>query len=177
MATQSKNSRTSEVMALITGMGKRYPNGSQQLAFGGTTRTVTATTQLLQSFVDLRQAVIVAQAAARTKVAAERAQGPALLLFIEELVAFIKVTFGNQPDVLSDFGLAPRKVPTPPTAEQKAVAAAKRLATRKARGTMGPKAKKGVKGNVTATLVVTPAAPAEAPAQPAATPPTLPTKS
>jgi hypothetical protein len=176
MTTMSKTDRTSEVMALITGMGKRFPNGSQQLAFGGTTRTVTALTLLLQSFVDLRQAVIVAQAAAKTKVAAERGQAPGLLLVIEELVAFIKVTFGNQPDVLSDFGLAPRKVPAPLTAEQKAVAAAKRKATRKARGTMGPKAKKAVKGQITAELVVTPVTPPE-PAIPAAVPATTAPKS
>lgn len=65
------------------------------------------------------------------------------------------------------------------TAEGKAVAAAKRKATRAARGTKGLKAKSQIHGNVTATLVVTPAdtangqpapeapatAPAAAPAQ------------
>jgi len=65
------------------------------------------------------------------------------------------------------------------TAEEKAVAAAKRTATRAARGTKGPKAIKAVKGNVTAELVVTPAtaattevpptAPAPAPAAAAPT--------
>ncbi len=62
--------------------------------------------------------------------------------------------------MLADFGLEPRKEPTPLTAEQKAAAAAKREATRKARGTSSAKAKKAIKGNVTATLVVTPEAPA-----------------
>jgi len=88
----------------------------------------------------------------------------------------VKVTFGNQPDALADFGLAPPKARAPMTAEQKAVAAAKRKATRVARGTLGKKQKKAVKGAVTATLVVTPQAgpqptvTAPAPAAGAATP-------
>jgi hypothetical protein len=85
----------------------------------------TALTQLFQSFVDLREAVIASQAATKAKVATERAQAPSLLVVIDEFVAFVKVTFGNQPDALADFGLAPPKARAPQTAEQKAVAAAK----------------------------------------------------
>jgi len=69
-------------------------------------------------------------------------------------------------DALADFGLSPRKVRVL-TPEQKAVAAAKAKATRKARGTMGKVQKKGVKGAVTATLVVTP----QSGSQPAVTAP------
>ena len=72
--------------------------------------------------------------------------------------AVIRGTFGNSADVLKDFGLTPRRAPTPRTAEQKAVAAAKRVATRAARHTMGKNQKKDVKGAVSATLVVTPSA-------------------
>jgi hypothetical protein len=58
------------------------------------------------------------------------------------------------------------------TAEQKAVAAAKCEATRAARGTKTPKQKKGIHGNVKATLVVTPMETVEATAPaPAATGP------
>jgi hypothetical protein len=156
--TRNKTTKASLVQNLITGANKHFPNASQTLTFGGATRTVTALTQLLQSYVDLRQSVITSQAATKTKVAAERAQTPPLLAVIDEFVAFVKVTFGNQPDALADFGLAPPKARTPLTAEQKAVAAAKRKATREARGTLGKNQKKGVKGAVTATLVVTPQA-------------------
>lgn len=142
---------------LATGTSKHFPSASQVLSFGGATHTVTALTQLFQSFVDLRQAVIASQAATKAKVATERAQAPSLLVVIDEFVAFVKVTFGNQPDVLADFGLAPSKARAPQTTEQKA-AAAKRVATREARHTMGSNQKKGVKGAVTATLVVTPQA-------------------
>ena len=158
MTTTSKSNRVSAVTQLITGTNKHFPNASQSLAFGGTTRTVSALTQLLQSIVDLRNAVIESQAATRSKVATERAQTPPLLAVRGEYEAFVRATFGNQPDVLADFGLAPRKVPAPRTAEQKAIATAKRNATRKARGTKSKKQLKDVKGAVSAELVVTPLA-------------------
>jgi hypothetical protein len=146
------------VQNLIVGANKHFPDASQSLTFGGATRTVTALTQLLQSYVDLRATVLASQAATKTKIATERNQTPSLLAVIDEFVAFVKVTFGNQPDVLADFGLAPPKARTPLTAEQKAVAAAKRAATRTARATKGKVQKKAVKGAVSATLVVTPLA-------------------
>jgi hypothetical protein len=92
------------------------------------------------------------------------------------------VALSGSIDALGDFGLSPRKarVLSP---EKKAVAAAKAKATRKARGTMGKVQKKGVKGAVTATLVVTPqagsqpavTAPAPAPAPMTGAPATAPT--
>lgn len=87
------------------------------------------------------------------------------------VIAFVRFNFGSDPEALADFGLKPPKARTPLTAEQKAAAAAKRKATREARGTKGPKAKKDIHGNVTAKLVVTPADPST----PAA-PPTAPTQ-
>lgn len=153
---KSKTAKASLAKQLITGTNKRYPNASTVLTFGGATHTVSSLTQLIQSFVDLRDAVVTAQADTKAKVAAERAQSPSLLAVIGDFVAFVRVTFGNQPDALADFGLAPSKARTPRTAEQKAVAAAKNIATREARGTKGKVQKKAVKGNVTATLVVTP---------------------
>jgi protein TonB len=64
--------------------------------------------------------------------------------------------------------------------KEKAIATAKRNATRAARGIAGPKAKKAVHCNVTATLVVTPAmdsapAPTTAPTTPAPAPAPAPT--
>jgi hypothetical protein len=154
--TQGKNSTVSRVKQLVTGTAKHYPNGSQELFFGGETRTVSAVAQLLQSFVDLREAVLAAQATSRTRVAAEHARAPALLAVIDEYVTFVRAAFGAQPDVLADFGLAPPKARATPTAEQKAAAAAKRASTRAARHTMGKNQKKSVKGAVTTTVVVTP---------------------
>jgi hypothetical protein len=57
--------------------------------------------------------------------------------------------FGADSPVLADFKMAPRKkaVLTP---EQKAAAVEKRMATRRARGTMGPKAKLKITGETAA---------------------------
>ena len=172
-----KSDQASRVKQLIAGTNKHYANASQPLAFGGATYTVTALTALLQSFVDLRQAVDDAAAAHRTKVAAEAAQAPHLRGVISAFVAYVKATFGNSPDALADFGISPRKARTPQTAEQKAAAVAKRAGTRAARHTMGANQKKAVKGGpVTVTITSTPvsaptsAVPSSQPAAPTASP-------
>jgi hypothetical protein len=165
-----KTEAATAVTTIIAGARKRIPNVNQALPVGTSTMTVAAVLGQLQTIVDNRAAVVAAQATAKAKVAAEKAAMPALNVILHAFVAFIRFTFGSDPEALADFGLAPHKVPAPQTAEQKAVAAAKREATRKARGTTSAKQKKSVKGNVTAALVVTPAtpAPAEAPVAPAA---------
>jgi hypothetical protein len=158
--------------ALSDGTTKHFTNASQPLTFGGATHTVTEVTTNLGQIVSLRTATTDAQGTAKAKVAAETTQLPPLLLFMAAFLAFVKATFGNQPDVLADFGIAPRKAPTPLTTEQKAAAAAKREATRKARGTTGPVAKKAIVGNVigvTVTPITAPVAPSAQPA-PAAAP-------
>jgi len=97
------------------------------------------------------------------------AQLPALRIRMGAFVQFLRAAFGNQPDVLADFGLRPRKAATPLTVEQKAAAAAKRKATREARNTMGPVKKRTVKGTVTG-VTITPIAPPGPIAQVTATP-------
>jgi hypothetical protein len=168
-----KNSTATRAGQLIAGAQKRFPKGNQQITVGGASTTVTAAVNELQSFIDNRTAVVAAQATAKAKVATENAALPALDAFINAFTATVRFLFGTQPDALADFGLAPHKARTPQTAEQKAVAAAKREATRAARGTKGPKAKSEIHGNITAQLVVTPAETAigpQAPEAPAAAP-------
>ncbi len=70
--------------------------------------------------------------------------------------AFVVNRFGNAPPTLEDFGIAPRKVRTPLTAEQKAAAAVTRKATRQARHIAGKKQRAKIK----APAATTPAAPA-----------------
>ncbi|MDP9149253.1 MAG: hypothetical protein M3O36_04835, partial [Myxococcota bacterium] len=67
--------------------------------------------------------------------------------------------FGNAPSTLEDFGIA-RKGRLPLTAEQKAAAALKRDATRKARHTMGTRQRAQVKAPAVPPLPVTPPKPA-----------------
>ena|SRR5579872_4902041 len=168
-----KNSKATRVGKIVAGTRKHFTNGSQQITLAGASTTIDGAVNELQSFIDNRSAVVAAQATAKTKLAAEMAAMPALDAFISAFIGFIKVTFGSQADVLADFGIPAPKARAPQTAEQKAVAAAKRKATREKRGTLGPKAKKAVKGNVTAELVVTPVTTvpaAEAPEAPATAP-------
>jgi hypothetical protein len=164
-----KQNTVDRAEALSAGTTKHFPNPSQQLAFGNATYTVTQVTTNLQEIAKLRNDTTDAQANAKAKVAAEKAQLPQLLLFMAAYVAFVKATFGNAPDVLADFGMPPKKARKPLTPEQKAAAKAKRQATRKARNTMGPVAKLDVVGNVVGVEVTPITAPKASPSpQPAA---------
>ncbi len=137
-------------------MKKHFSNASSQLAFGGSTYTPAQIESAFQTLIDLRAAVDDAKAVATAKVVAEGTQAPPLRSLQAAFVAFVKVTFGNSPDALADFGLKPNKVKTPLTIEQMAAAAAKRKATRAARKTMGTKQKKAVKGTITTIVSPTP---------------------
>jgi len=175
---RSKSGRVALVKQLITGTAKHYPDGSQSLSIGGATITVNALTQVMQDFVSQRDAVEAAKAAAKTKIENEQTRTPSQLAVIRAFEKFVRGTFGNSAEVLAEFGLVPHKAPDPGTAEQKAVAVAKRNATRAARHTMGKIQKKDVNGAVEARLVVTPlgdSTPRETPAQaPGGTPPPSP---
>jgi len=158
MSKVTLSNQVSRVKQLILGTGKHYANGSQTIQVAGATFTVTALTQLMQDFVDNREAVEASKAATKAKIETERTEAPSQIAVITAFEKVVRGSFGTSADVLADFGLALPKARAPMTAEQKAVAVAKRAATRKARGTMGKVQKKGVKGAVTASLVVTPQA-------------------
>jgi hypothetical protein len=119
LSIKSKTNQASRVKQLITGANKHFPNASDKLTVGGATYTVSALTMLLQSFVDLREAVDVSKAATKAKIEVERAQAPSLRGVVSAFEAFVKATFGNSPEALADFGLSPRKARTPMTAEQR----------------------------------------------------------
>ena len=157
---------------LIAGIQKHLATGQMQVAGG--TFTAAQVIAELQQLVALRAAVDAARAAATAKVAAETAQAPALRTFMSAIVPFVRTAFGSQADVLADFGLSPKKARTPLTVEQKAAAAAKRTATRAARGTTGPKAKKEIKGAVTG-IVLTPIVAGQPVAQASPAPTAVPT--
>ena len=143
---------------LIAGIPK-LPASVTTITLNGGPFTPAQLASELQQLVTLQQEVDAARAATDAKVAALVAQVPAGRALTSALVQFLRAAFGNQPDVLALFDLQPRKAPTPLTVEQKAAASAKREATRKARGTTGPKARAKVKGTVTG-VTITPLAPA-----------------
>ena len=159
-----KNTDVALAKQLVAGTTKHFSTVSM-LAFGNGSFTPAQVEAFLQTLIDLRTAVQQAQSVAKAKIVAEAAQAPSLRSQMAAYVAFVKATFGSTPDTLADFGLKPRKAPTPLTVEQKATAAAKRKATRAARHTMGSKQKKDVKGTIT-TIVTSPTAPASTPVAP-----------
>jgi hypothetical protein len=139
---------------------------ASSLTFGSATYTPVQVEQFLQTLVDLRTAVDDAKSATKAKIQAEATQAPALSSQMAALIAYVKASYANSPDVLAGFGLKPKKARTPLTIDQMAAAAAKRKATRAARHTMGSKQKQKVKGTIT-TIVSPPSADAPVPVAPA----------
>jgi hypothetical protein len=166
----AKNTESVLAGQLIAGAKKHFSSASS-LAFGNGTFTPAQVESSLQSLVDLRTAVDALRAATQAKVAAEEAQAPPLRSQMAAFVVFVRATFGNSPDVLADFGLKPKKAKAPLTLEQKATAAARRAATRKARHTLGKTQKKDVKGTVTTIVASTPSAGSSSPTVGNASPP------
>jgi hypothetical protein len=150
----TKASETTRATQLIAGVQKHLANVTS-LTLASVVYTPAQITTALTALVALYAAVDTAKSVVKAKLAVESAQAPALLSLMAALVSYAKLTYSESPDVLADFGLTPRKVPTPLTTAQRAVANAKREATRKARGTTSKKAKQAVKGNVV-DVVVTP---------------------
>ena len=174
--TQRQPNRAKEVTALtglIAGAKKRL-TGVTQVTLAGATITIAVLLSDLQGLLDgITAADRHGYALCCWRPSTPRRPPSALA---SAFTAYVRTTFGNQADTLAGLALAPRKVPPPRTLEQKQAAAAKALATRKARGTVSAKAKKAITGTVaTATAPVTPASPA-APAVPAATPTATPPK-
>jgi hypothetical protein len=155
----SKGTKATHAGRLVAGARKRFKNGKQPILVAGVSTTVDDALSELQALIDHRAAVVAAQALAKARLADERAALPALEAYMNAFTATVRFMFGNQPEALADFGMAPPRERTPLTAEQQAVTAAKRLATRAARGTRGPRARREIHGHVTANLVVEPADP------------------
>jgi hypothetical protein len=174
MTTQNRNDAQAHDAQVIVGIHKDLSTVSA-LAFAGETFTAATLAALFQSRIDAIHAVTTAKANWQAAVANLGALDAKVTPVLQGLKQYVINTYGATSPVLADFGFtAPKRATQTP--EQKAAAVAKRNATRKARHTMGPKAKLKVKGAVDA------AAPAEggtattaAPAAPSpATPPAPP---
>jgi hypothetical protein len=154
MATKRVHTDSDLAKHLIEGTNRHLANAGQ-LIVAGSTLTPAEFTAQLQAIVNLRADVDAARAQTQAALARLHAQMPARRVMLDAAVSFVRGAFGTAPDVLADFGLSPKKDRTPLTVEQKAAAAVKRAATRKARHVMGSKQRKAVKGDVTG-VVVTP---------------------
>ncbi len=165
ISKSNKATLAKRALDLVAGTLKRTPNGS--FTVGSESFTAANLVQLFQGLADAIAKVDAAKAAwqdALTSLNDEHAKVDPVLRGYQSLLL---ATYGNAPATLADYGLAPRKGPTPPSADVKAAAVAKRAATRTARHTMGKKQKAEIKGApVTAGSAPTTAAPASPPVAP-----------
>src|SRR4029077_4154412 len=117
-----KGTRATRAGQLIAGVRKHFSNGAQVLTFAGGFANVTVDEAVaeLKKLIDLRAAATAARATARDKVQAEREATAALVAFMNAFEALVRIMFGADTPSLADFGLTPRKRPTPKTAQEKA---------------------------------------------------------
>ncbi len=155
------------VQALIAGAQKHFSNG--QVTFGGATHTAASLIQAFQGLLDAFGPVDAARTSLHDGVAALHTTQENVAPLVRGFTSYLRVTYSDATQ-LGDFGLAPRKVVAPLTAEKRVVATAKAKATRAARGTTSKKQKLAIKGNVSGVLVtpVTVSASPPSPAPPAA---------
>ena len=167
---KNKSQEVALAKQLIAGTAKHLPG---TVVLGGSSYTPAEITAKLQSLIDLRADVDAAKATTKTKLTAEAAVAPSVRALMGALATYVKVTHGSSADVLADFGIHP-KARAPVTVETKAVALAKRKATRSARHTMGPRQREEIQGDVTG-VVLTPIV--SAPVTPAPSSPSVPAPS
>jgi hypothetical protein len=140
----------------------------QQIPLGQVIYNPATLATFYQSRIDAANQVATTKAAWQHAVANYEALVKQGALVTTGLKAFVMGIYGKTGPQLADFGFTPPKTATL-TPEQKAAAVAKRAATRKARGTVGPKAKLAITGATAAAsaAATAPATPAPAAGQPA----------
>ena len=119
--------------------------GMGSLPLDGKVYTPATLEARIQARIDAASAILAAKATWQHAIATYEAEDEEVSRVVGDLKGLVEYIFGRQCVQLADFGFAPRKQVTL-TEEQKVVAVAKRAATRKARGTLGPKAKLRITG-------------------------------
>jgi hypothetical protein len=124
-----------------------YAGGASAIAINGRKLTVAEVAAIyeecLDSRADLAKLRAIAQAAMNRRATAEAAR----LEADRALRAWAANEFGIESKEAIDFGFPPSRKPEL-TVEAKALAVARRKATREARGTMGKRQKEGVRGTL-----------------------------
>jgi hypothetical protein len=163
---QSRVSLLAVVQALIAGTQKQPPSG--EITLGNVAYTALSLVQLLESLGAAMTAQAATEATAKDAVLATRAAETKVRPVVTAYKKYLQTTYGNATQTLAVYGLAPAKTPKPLTVEAKSAKVAAGLATRKARGTVGPKKRLEIKGTVEKTAEPVPAEPSSAPAKPTA---------
>jgi hypothetical protein len=156
------------IQAVISGLITYY-EPTDMFQMNGETYTRDELVAEFQSFVTAAQATKTSNQQWRTNVQAERALELHVRSLRKGVEGIVNARFGPEGAQNLQFGFAMAK-PRVKSAETKAAAVVKGLATREKRGTLGKVQKKDIKSNVSVALVVTPEATQNA-AQPTAAAP------
>jgi hypothetical protein len=155
MKSSSTGALVEQDKKLLAGVQKGLT--SQSFTVNDKPCTTQDVVNVLQGRISKGLAVEAARAALQTTVKALREERAQTAGFVSAFRAIVKGMF-QSPETLADFGLSPRKS-TKKTLDSKVTAVAKTVATRKARGTKGPKAKAKIKGPAPAASPTTKPAP------------------
>jgi len=137
-----------EKRALYTGLQKGVRTqwkGQGPLRMAGVDYAMKDIDDILQQLLDSIRAVELAEAALHGAVNKRTELELKYRRLVNWVVYLAQTEYGNDSEALAAFALKPAGVPGPKTLEVKAASAAKAAATRKERGTMGPRQRKKLK--------------------------------
>jgi hypothetical protein len=151
MGTNQKTNRDKIInrnRQAIAGIRKHFA-AAATIPLGGKPTAPNDAVAVLQAAIDAVDRAAAAQQALHTAVTAQHAAIAASKVLLIDLRSVVESQLGRTDAVLADFGMTrpKRQVPTEQT---KAAAVVKRVATRQARHTMGPRQKAPIKGTVSA---------------------------
>jgi hypothetical protein len=147
MIKKNKTNITALDQAIIAALGSELK--ATTITFGGEAHKVKDLQQQLQAEVDAAATTQSAKTAWQQAVLAEGKVVAQAALLRKALRVYLIGTYGANSATVAAFGFAPKQ--TTVDVATKAAAIAKRAATRTARGTMGSRQKRGIKGTVPAT--------------------------
>jgi hypothetical protein len=121
--------------------------GGKAVPYMGQSLDANALVALMDTFLGPIQKVRLGRAALRADTEARRAAAPSVMQFLRLFRGCVAGTYGESSEEFTLLGFS-KKTPTPLTPDEKVHKTEQLRATRAARGTLGPKARRKVKGVV-----------------------------
>jgi hypothetical protein len=153
MVTPNRNATLARDSNIVAGIGKRLQS-VQTVMLDGTAYAPSELTDLYESQISGTANIAALRAQLKDALLAEQVLAKRLDALTKALKGYVSNAFGATSTALGDFGFAPAKVPGPKDPVTKVVAAAKGLATRKARGTKGKRQRERIVGEIPATVSI-----------------------
>jgi hypothetical protein len=139
-----------QLTALAAGLAK---NPAVQTIFESEPYSAAELGARLQLSVDAEAAVLTKKAELADAIKSARGLRKTELGFVNFIRSLTKFRHTGNATALAEYGMTPPKKNPKRTTEQKLLMKAKNKATREKRGTLGPKKKKAIKGNVTGVVI------------------------